>query len=66
MIFCCIALGTVSSHIMLIMESNVKKECVCVCVRNWVTLPYSRKLMAHYKPTVMEKIKSIFKKRTGA
>ena len=29
---------------------------------DWVTLQYSRKLTKHYTPTVMEKIKIIFKK----
>ena len=32
-----------------------------MCVCDWVTLLYSRKLTEHCKPTVMEKIKIIFK-----
>ena len=32
-----------------------------VCVCDWVTLPYSRKLMEHCKPTIMEKTKIIKK-----
>ena len=34
---------------------------VCVCVCDWVTLLYSRKLTEHCKPTKMEKIKIIKK-----
>ena len=29
---CCIALGTISSHLWSMMENNVKKECIHVCV----------------------------------
>ena len=36
---------------------------VCGCVCNWVTLLYSRKVTEHFKPTVMEKIKIILKKK---
>ena len=38
------------------MEDNVRKKCVCVCARNWVTLLYSRKLTEHCKLTIMENI----------
>ena len=43
----------------------MKKKNVCVC--DWVSLPYSRKLTEHCKPTIMEKIKLItkFKKKCG-
>ena len=39
--------------------------CVCVCVCDWVTLLYSVKLTEHCKPTIMEKIKIIKKKKTN-
>ena len=32
-----------------------------MCVCDWVTFLYSRKLTEHYKPTIMEKIKIIIK-----
>ena len=38
-----------------------KKKCICMC--DWVTLLYSRKLTEHSKPTIMEKIKIILKKK---
>ena len=42
------------------MENNVRKiRYIHVC--DWVTLLYSRKLMEHYKPTIMEEIKIIKK-----
>ena len=37
---------------------------MCVCERDWVTLLFSRKLTEHHKPTIMEKIKIIKKKKT--
>ena len=64
---CCIALGTVSSHlwwrIMWEKEYAYIHVCVYVCVCHCVTLLYSRKVKEHCKPTIMEKIKIIFKKR---
>ena len=34
-----------------------KRMYICMC--DWVTLLYSRKLTEHYKPAIMEKIKII-------
>ena len=51
---CCIALGTISSHLwwsMIMWE----KECIYVW-GNWVSFLYSRKLTEHGKPAIMEKI----------
>lgn len=42
------------------MEDNVRKR-MCVCVCDWVTLLFSRKLTEHCKPTIKEKIKIIKK-----
>ena len=55
----CIAPETISSHLwwsMIIWEKNMY---VCMC--DWVTLLYSRKLTEHCKPAIMEKIKIIIK-----
>ena len=56
---CCIALGTISNHLRWsMMEDNVrKKKYMCMC--DWVTLLYSRKLTEHCNPTIIEKIKII-------
>ena len=35
-----------------------------ICMCDWVTLLYSRKLTEHCKPAIMEKIKIIIKKIT--
>ena len=43
-------------------KSLVVKECMYVCVTDWVTLLYSRQLTEHCKPAMMEKIKIILKK----
>ena len=40
------------------MEDNVRKR-MYICICNWVSLLYSRKLTEHYKPTMMGK--KIFK-----
>ena len=46
------------------MEDNVRKRMnICMC--DWVTLLYSRKLTEPCNPTIMEKIKFIKKKKTG-
>ena len=38
---CCIAQGTISSHLEWnMMEDNVRKECIYMC--DWVSLLYSR------------------------
>ena len=49
---CCIALETISSHLgWSLMEDNVRKSTyICIC--DWVTLLYSRKLPEHCKPAV--------------
>ena len=36
--------------------------CMYIYICDWVTLLYSRKLTEHFKPSIMEKIKIIFKK----
>ena len=38
-----------------------KRMYVCMC--DWVSFLYNRKLAKHYKPTIMEKIKIILKKK---
>ena len=43
------------------MEDNVRKR-MYVCMCDWVTLLYSKKLTEHCKPPIMEKIEVIFKK----
>jgi len=42
-------------------EDNVRKT-MYICMYDWITLLYSRKLTEHCKPTIMEKIKIIFEK----
>ena len=42
------------------MEDNVRKR-MYICMCDWVTLLYSRKLTEHCKPAIMEKIKIIMK-----
>ena len=42
-----------------VINSLRKKKNVCVC--DWVTLLYSRKLTEHGKPAIIEKIKIIQK-----
>ena len=47
-------------------EDNVRKRMyiyIYVCVCDWVSLLYYRKLTEHCKPAITEKIKIIFKKR---
>ena len=44
------------------MEDNVRKR-MYLCMCDWVTLLYSRKLTEHCKPVIMEKIKIIKKKK---
>ena len=59
---CCIALGTISSHLAwhMVEDSVRKRMYICMCDR--VTWLYNRKLTEHCKPTIMEKIKIIKKK----
>ena len=45
------------------MEDNVRKRNLYICVCDWVTLLYRRKLTENCKPTMMEKTK-IIKKNT--
>ena len=42
------------------MEDNVRKR-MYICMCDWVTLLYSRKLAEHCKQAIMEKIKIILK-----
>ena len=60
---CCIALGIISSYLgWIMMEDNVRKR-VYICMCDWVSLLYCRKLTEHCKLAVMEKIKiTILKK----
>ena len=44
------------------MEDHVRRK-MYICMRDWVALLYSRKLTEHCKPTIMEKIKIILKKK---
>ena len=55
---CYIALETISSHTM---EDNVRKR-MYICMCEWITLLYSRKLSEHCKPVKIGKIKIINKK----
>ena len=44
------------------MEGNMRKRMhICMC--DWVTLLYSKKLTEYCKPTIMEKIKIITKRK---
>ena len=51
--FCCIAQGTMSSHLME--HDNVRKR-MYTCMCNWVTLLCSVKLTEHCKPAITQKI----------
>ena len=44
------------------MEDNVRKR-MYICMCDWISFLYSRKLTEHGKPTIMEKIKIIKKKK---
>ena len=54
---CCVALGTMASHLWWSMIMGKKRTYTCMC--NWVTLLYSRKLTEYCKPATMEKTKNI-------
>ena len=56
---CCIALGTIFNHLWQSMIMWEKRMYTCMC--NWVTLLYSRKLIEHCKPAILEKIKIIIR-----
>ena len=56
---CCVALGTMSSHLWWSLIMGEKRMYTCMC--NWVTMLNSRKLTEHCKPAIME-IKIIIKK----
>ena len=59
--FCCIALGTISSHLWWsMMGDNVRKR-IYMCMCDWIAWLYSRKLAKHCKPAIMENIKIIWK-----
>ena len=53
---CCVALGTMSSHLWWSMIMWEKRMYTCMC--NWDTMLYSRKLTDHCKPAIMEKNKN--------
>ena len=53
---CCIALGTMSSHLGWSMIMGEKGMYMCIC--DWVTLLYSRKVTEHCKSAIMEKNKN--------
>ena len=57
---CCIALGTISNQLWWNMIMWEKRMYICIC--DWVTLLYSRKLTEHCKPAVIEKNKNHLKK----
>ena len=58
-----ILLGTISSHLRWSMiEDNVRKR-MYICMYDWVTWLYSRKLTENSKPTIMENTKIIFLKK---
>ena len=44
------------------MENNVRKR-MYICMCDWVTLLYSRKLTEYCKPAILEKIKIINKRK---
>jgi len=56
---CCVALGTMSSHLWWSMITWEKRMYACRC--NWVTMLYSGKLTEHWKPAIMEKNKNSIK-----
>ena len=41
----------------------MSEEGMYICMRDWITLLYSRKLTEHCKPAMMEKIKIITLKK---
>ena len=45
----------------MIEHDNVRRMYICMC--DWVTVLYSRKLTEHCKPAVTEKIKIIIKRK---
>jgi len=58
--------GTMHSHLgWSLMEENVRKR-MCICMSDWVTLLYSRKLTEHCKPAIMKKIKIVKKKKRSS
>ena len=63
--YCCVALGTMSSHLWCSTIIQEKRMYTCMC--DWVTMLYSRKPAEHCKPAIMEKIKiTILKKKSIA
>ena len=46
----------------LMMENNVRNR-MYICVCDWITLLSSSKLIEHWKPTILEKIKIILKRK---
>ena len=59
---CCIAQGTMTSHLYGTWW-RIMWEKECIYVWDWVTLLYSRKLTEHCKLTIIEKIKIIRKRK---
>ena len=60
---CCIALGTITCCFWWsMMKANMRKR-MCICICNWVTLLYSRKMTDHCKPSMIEKNENHLKKR---
>ena len=54
--FCCIALGAMSGHLWWNMiEDDVRKRMYNICMCDWVSFLYCRKLTEHCKPAIMEK-----------
>ena len=52
---CCVALGTMSSHLQWSTVEDKARKIMYICMWEWVAWRYSRKLAEHYKPTIMEK-----------
>jgi len=61
---CRTAEGTVSSHLYWNMIKDNVRQRMDICMGDWVTLLYSRKLTEYYKLAIMEKIK-IFKNKAS-
>ena len=43
----------------VVMEHDNVKKRIHICMCNWVTMLYGRKLTEHCKPSIMEKVKII-------
>ena len=48
-------MGSPSTHLWWSMMEDNERKRIYICMYDWVTLLYSRKLTEHSKPTIMEK-----------